>query len=259
MRMDASIAAVVTGGASGLGEATVRALIEAGVRTTIFDHNAAAGSNLARQVGGLFVEVDVLSEASVDEGFRLARAAHGPERILVNCAGGGNAIRTLRRDKRTGAIKCFPTEDFTSVLMLNTVGTFRCITRSAAAMAAIEALDGERGVIINVTSVAAREGQVGQAAYAASKAAVAGMTLPIARDLAAEAIRVNAIMPGCFATPAMLSAPAPVLESLRASVLFPQRLGQPAEFASLVLEIVRNPYLNGAVLPLDGGIRMGSR
>jgi NAD(P)-dependent dehydrogenase (short-subunit alcohol dehydrogenase family) len=259
MNIGSSIAAVVTGGASGLGEATVRTLAAAGVRVGIFDRNREAGARVADDVGGLYVEVDVLSDESVDTGFAKARAAHGQERILVNCAGSGNAIKTVRRDKATGEVKIFPSDDFAWVLMLNTVGTFRCITRAAAGMLSLDLVDGERGVIVNVASVAAQEGQIGQAAYAASKAAVIGMTLPIARDLSAESIRVNSIMPGLFATPAMLSAPDPVLQSLAGSVPFPKRLGQPAEFASLVLEIVRNGYLNGETIRLDGAIRMGIR
>jgi NAD(P)-dependent dehydrogenase (short-subunit alcohol dehydrogenase family) len=259
MNVGSSIAAVVTGGASGLGEATARALAEAGVRVCIFDRNRAAGAKIADEVGGLYAEVDVLSDESVDGGFAEARAAHGQERILVNCAGGGNAIKTVRRDKASGELRIFPSDEFAWVLMLNTVGTFRCITRAAAGMLSLDPVDGERGVIINVASVAAQDGQMGQAAYAASKAAVAGMTLPIARDLSTESIRVNTVMPGLFATPAMLSAPGPVLQSLAASVPFPKRLGLPAEIASLVLEIVRNGYLNGETVRLDGAIRMGIR
>lgn len=259
MNLDSSIAAVVTGGASGLGEATARALAAAGVHVGIFDRNREAGARIADEVGGLYVEVDVLSDESVDSGFVKVRAAHGQERIVVNCAGGGNAIKTVRRDKATGEVKIFPSDEFAWALMLNTVGTFRCIARAAAGMLSLDLIDGERGVIINVASVAAQDGQMGQAAYAASKAAVAGMTLPIARDLSTESIRINTIMPGLFATPAMLSAPDAVLHSLAASVPFPKRLGQPTEFASLALEIVRNRYLNGETIRLDGAIRMGIR
>ena len=253
-------AAVVTGGASGLGEATVRALAAQGVRVAIFDVNAERGNAVARDVGGVFCQVDVTSDASVDAGFAAARAAHGQERIVVNCAGTGNAFKTASRDRATGEAKHFPLDAFNRIIQINLVGTFRCIAKSAQGMLSLEPLeDHERGVVINTSSVAAQDGQMGQAAYSASKAAIAGMTLTIARDLMSEGIRVNTILPGIFSTPLMLAAPANVLESLAASVPFPKRLGHPAEFASLALEIVRNTYLNGQCIRLDGAIRMAPR
>ena len=253
-------AAVVTGGASGLGEATVRALAAQGARVAIFDVNAERGNAVARDVRGVFCHVDVTSDASVDAGFAAARAAHGQERIMVNCAGTGNAFKTASRDRATGEAKHFPLDAFDRIIQINLVGTFRCIAKSAQGMLSLEPLeDHERGVIINTSSVAAQDGQMGQAAYSASKAAIAGMTLTIARDLMSEGIRVNTILPGIFSTPLMLAAPANVLESLAASVPFPKRLGHPAEFASLALEIVRNTYLNGQCIRLDGAIRMAPR
>jgi NAD(P)-dependent dehydrogenase (short-subunit alcohol dehydrogenase family) len=259
MRLDASISAVVTGGASGLGAATAKALAATGVRVAIFDLNADLGEPLAAEIGGAFFRVDVLSDQSVDEGFAGARAAHGQERVLVNCAGGGNSAKTAGRDRTTGEIKTFPTDKFAWVLMLNTVGTFRCISQSAAGMMAVDPIEGERGVIVNTASAAAQDGQMGQAAYSASKAAVVGMTLPIARDLAGEAIRINTIMPGIFNTPLMMGASETVKAALEASIPFPKRLGAPPEYASLVLEIARNGYLNGETIRLDGAIRMGPR
>jgi NAD(P)-dependent dehydrogenase (short-subunit alcohol dehydrogenase family) len=259
MRIDDTVAAVVTGGASGLGEATVRALASAGVKVAIFDLNEPRGEALAAEVGGLFCRTDVLHDDSVDDAFAKARAAHGQEQILVNCAGNGNAIKTISRDRDKGGFKIFPSDQFAWVLMLNAVGTFRCITRAAQGMAGLEPVDGERGVIVNTASAAAQDGQIGQAAYSASKAAVVGMTLPIARDLSEFGIRINSIMPGIFSTPMMNSAPDPVLQGLAASVPFPKRLGIPAEFASLVMEMVRNGYLNGETVRLDGAIRMAPR
>ncbi len=260
MELDISISAVVTGGASGLGAASARALAALGVKVAIFDLNSDKGSVLAGEIGGVFCSVDVLSDDSVAAGFIRVREAHGQERILVNCAGSGNAIRTVSRDRKTGEIRRFLSDDFAWVLALNTVGTFRCITHSAAGMITLNPTDsGERGVIVNTASVAAEDGQIGQAAYSASKAAVVGMTLPIARDLAAEAIRVNTILPGIFDTPAMHAAPDALKASLGAAVPFPKRLGQPDEYASLMLEMVRNAYFNGATVRLDGAIRMSAK
>ncbi|AXQ30600.1 SDR family NAD(P)-dependent oxidoreductase [Solimonas sp. K1W22B-7] len=260
MKLDSSIAAVVTGGASGLGEATARALASQGVKVAIFDINESRGNQVAGEIGGVFCKVDVMSDPGVEAGFAQAREAHGQERILVNCAGSGYPHKTIARDKKTGEIKPFPSDAFAWVLMLNTVGSFRCITRAAAGMAAMEPLEnGERGVIISTASVAAEDGQIGQAAYTASKAAITGMTLPIARDLSSEGIRVNTILPGTFNTPLMLSTAEVVRAGLAASVPFPKRLGEPPEYASLVLEIARNGYLNGECIRLDGAIRMAPR
>jgi NAD(P)-dependent dehydrogenase (short-subunit alcohol dehydrogenase family) len=253
-------AAVVTGGASGLGEATARALAAAGVKVAIFDLNEERGVLVASETHGVFCGVDVTNDASVDHGFQKARSIHGQERILVNCAGTSNAIKTASRDRTTGEIKHFPIDKFERLIQINLIGTFRCIAKSAAGMLALEALDdGERGSIVNTASVAAEDGQMGQAAYSASKGAIVGMTLPIARDLMAEGIRINTILPGIFDTPLLNSAPENVRAALAASVPFPKRLGNAAEYASLVLEICRNSYFNGEDVRLDGAIRMAPR
>ena len=261
MHLDNSVAAVVTGGASGLGEATARALTERGVRVAIFDLSEGRGRAVADSIGGAFCKVDVTSEDSVAEGFARARAAHGQERVLVNCAGTGNAIKTAGRDRKTGEIRRFPMQDFEKIIQINLLGTFRCLSQSAQGMLTLspQGEDGERGVIVNTASVAAIDGQMGQAAYSASKAGVVGMTLPIARDLAAEGIRVNTILPGIFATPLMLGAQPQLLESLAAQVPFPKRLGHPAEFARVALTMIETTYLNGEHVRLDGSIRMGMR
>lgn len=260
MRLDAGIAAVVTGAASGLGAATARALAACGVRVALFDIDAPRGEALAAEIGGCFVHVDVTRQESVTRGFAAARAHHGQEHILVNCAGILAAARTVARDRGGGAPRQFPLELFERVLQVNLVGTFRCLGCAAAGMLdnAVDA-GGERGVIVNTASVAALEGQVGQAAYAASKGGVLGLTLPVARDLAAEGIRVNTILPGVFETPMMSTAPEAVREALAAAVPFPKRLGLPAEFAQLALELCRNSYLNGAAIRLDGALRMPAR
>ena len=259
MKIDATLAAVVTGGASGLGLATVKALRAAGAAVAIFDMNEDTGNQAAADTGAIFCKCDVLSDESVDAAFAKARAAQGQERALVCCAGGGNAIPTARRDKATGEIRIFPTDQFEWVLRLNTVGTFRCITRAAAGMMQLDPIDGERGVLVNTASAAATDGQMGQAAYSAAKAGIVGMTLTIARDLSREAIRVMTIQPGVFSTPAMTRAPPQMLQALSAMVPFPQRLGHAEEYASLALEIIRNGYLNGETIRLDGAIRMQPR
>ncbi|MET0338166.1 MAG: SDR family NAD(P)-dependent oxidoreductase, partial [Caulobacter sp.] len=228
MKLDNTIAAVVTGAASGLGEATARALAAKGVKVAIFDMNEAAGEAVAKDIGGVFCKVNVTSDADVDAGFEKARAAHGQERILVNCAGTGNAIKTASRDKGTGETKHFPLDAFDKIIQINLVGTFRCIAKSAKGMLDLEPLeDGERGAIVNTASVAGEDGQVGQAAYSASKGGVIGMTLPIARDLMNDGVRVNTILPGIFETPLLAGLPDNVKDALAASVPFPKRLGQP--------------------------------
>lgn len=252
-------AAVVTGGASGLGEATARALAAEGVKVALFDINRKRGEQVAAEIGGVFCEVDVTSDESVDAGFARARAAHGQERILINCAGTGNAFKTASRSKE-GQVKHFPLNEFERIVRLNLVGTFRCVAKSAAGMLTLDPMeDGERGAIVNTASVAAEDGQMGQAAYSASKGGVVGMTLPIARDLMSEGIRVNTILPGIFDTPLLASAPDNMRAALAASVPFPKRLGSPAEYASLALEFCRNSYFNGEDVRLDGGIRMAPR
>jgi NAD(P)-dependent dehydrogenase (short-subunit alcohol dehydrogenase family) len=260
MELSSEIAAVVTGGASGLGKATAAKLRAAGVKVAIFDRDEARGRATAVELGATYCRVDVTSDESVDAGFAAARAANGQERILVNCAGVGNAVKTASRSKETGEIKHFPLDAFNMVIQINLVGTFRCIAKSAAGMLTLEPLPGgERGAIVNTASVAAEDGQMGQAAYSASKGGVVGMTLPIARDLSGEGIRVNTILPGIFETPLMMGAAEKVKEALAASVPFPKRLGNPQEYASLALEMIRNPYFNGEDVRLDGAIRMGLR
>jgi NAD(P)-dependent dehydrogenase (short-subunit alcohol dehydrogenase family) len=260
MELNSNVAAVVTGGASGLGEATVRALAARGVKVAIFDMNEQKGEAVAKDVGGVFCKVNVTSEEDVDAGFAKARAAHGQERILVNCAGTGNAIKTASRDKQTGETRHFPLDSFNAIIQINLVGTFRCIAKSAKGMLDLEPLeDGERGAIVNTASVAAVDGQMGQAAYSASKGGVVGMTLPIARDLMGDGIRVNTILPGIFNTPLMNAAPENVKAALAASVPFPKRLGNAPEYASLALEMITNGYFNGEHVRLDGAIRMPPR
>ena len=256
----ADCAAVVTGGAGGLGAATARALAGEGVRVAIFDLSAASGETVASETGGVFCEVDVTSDESVAAGFAKARAFHGQERILVNCAGVGGASRTVSRSRQNGDVREFPLAVFERVLQVNTVGTFRCIVKAAAGMLSLAPLDGgERGVIINTASVAGVDGQIGQAAYSASKGGIIGMTLPIARDLMDEGVRVNTILPGIFDTPLMATAPDEVRAALAESVPFPKRFGAPVEYASLVLEMCRNSYFNGEHVRLDGAIRMPPR
>ena len=260
MILDGSVSAVVTGGASGLGEATARKLASLGVKVAIFDMNETRGEALAAELGGVFCKVNVTSDADVDAGFAKARAAIGQERILVNCAGIATAAKTAGFDKKTGEIKHFAIDQWEKTIQINLIGTFRCIAKSAAGMITAAPLEhGERGVIINTASVAAQDGQIGQSAYSASKAGVAGMTLPIARDLMNDGVRVNTILPGLFMTPMMAGMPQNVQDSLAASVPFPKRLGGPSEYASLVVEMCSNGYFNGESVRLDGAIRLAPR
>jgi NAD(P)-dependent dehydrogenase (short-subunit alcohol dehydrogenase family) len=259
MRLSSDIAAVVTGGASGLGRATVEKLRAEGVKCAIFDRDEDRGAAAADELGATFCKVDVTSDDSVEAGFAAARKANGQERILVNCAGIGSAMKTASRSKDTGDIKHFPLNIFELTIQINLIGTFRCVAKSAAGMLTLEPIDGERGAMVMTASVAAEDGQIGQAAYSASKGGVVGMTLPIARDLSGEGIRINTILPGIFETPLMLGAPEKVKEALAASVPFPKRLGNPQEYASLALEMIRNPYFNGEDVRIDGAIRMGLR
>lgn len=260
MKLDSSVSAVITGGASGLGAATARALAAKGVKVAIFDLQAEKGEAIAKELGGVFCEVNVTDDASVDAGFEKARAAIGQERILVNCAGTGNAIKTASRSKEDGSIKHFPLDAFNWIIQINLVGTFRCIAKSAAGMMTLPVTeDGDRGAIVNTASVAAEDGQMGQAAYSASKGGVVGMTLPIARDLASENIRVNTILPGIFDTPLLAGAPQNVRDALAATVLNPKRLGNPVEYAQLAMTMIECGYFNGEDVRLDGGIRMSPR
>jgi NAD(P)-dependent dehydrogenase (short-subunit alcohol dehydrogenase family) len=261
MKLDNSIAAIVTGGASGLGRASAEALASAGIKVAIFDVNEEGGEEVARSLGGLFCKVDILSEESVEAGFAKARAAHGQERIVVHCAVVSGVGKTVSFDKTTGWYKRNPT----AVIARSAEGIFtasyRIASIAALGMANADPLDedGERGCIVFTSSAASQDGQVGQVPYGGGKGAVNAMVLPMARDLMDLGIRVNAILPGIFATPPMLAvqdhSPA-IFAGLEASVPFPKRLGKPSEFGSLVLELARNTYFNGQCIRLDGAIRM---
>ena len=260
MKVDSNTAAVVTGGASGLGAATARALAAKGAKVAIFDLQEEKGKAIAEEIGGVFCEVNVTDDASVDAGFAKAREAHGQERILVNCAGTGNAIKTASRSKTDGSIKHFPLDAFNFIIQINLVGTFRCIAKSAAGMLTLEPqADGDRGAIVNTASVAAEDGQMGQAAYSASKAGVVGITLVVARDLSNEGIRCNTILPGIFDTPLLARAPENVKAALAASVPFPKRLGRPEEYAQVAHTMITCGYFNGEDVRIDGAIRMAPR
>ena len=253
-------AAVVTGGASGLGEATARELARRGAKVAVFDRDVQRGEQVANEIGGLFCEVDVTSDEKVKAAFEKARAAHGQERILVNCAGVANAAKTVARDKETKAAKLYPMQQFELAIQINLIGSFRCIANSALGMVDLEPMtDGEKGVIINTASVAAEDGQIGQAAYSASKGGVLAMTLPIARDLMNEGVRVNTILPGVFKTPMVAMMPPNVQDALGAQVPFPKRLGTAEEYAQLACFLIENVYMNAAAVRLDGGIRMAPR
>jgi NAD(P)-dependent dehydrogenase (short-subunit alcohol dehydrogenase family) len=259
MKVD-GMAAIVTGAASGLGEATARELARRGAKVALFDRDAERGEKVANEIGGIFCEVDVTSDEKIAAGFAKARSAHAQERILVNCAGVANAAKTVARDKETRAAKFYPMQQFELAIQINLIGTFRNIAHSAHGMVDLEPLeDGEKGVIINTDSVAAEDGQIGQAAYSASKGGVLAMTLPIARDLMNEGIRVNTILPGVFKTPMVAMMPANVQDALGAQVPFPKRLGKPEEYADLACFLIENSYMNAASVRLDGGIRMAPR
>lgn len=247
-------AAIVTGGASGLGAATARKLSEAGAKVTIFDMNKDLADKVAAEIGGVAVFANVSDDASLDAAFAAATAAHGPARILVNCAGIGPAAKTV------SSRGMHPLDKFEQVISVNLVGSFNCLRRAANEMAKLDPMEsGERGVCINTASVAAYDGQIGQAAYAASKGGIVGMTLPIARDLASLGIRVMTIAPGLFETPLLMGLPQEVQDALGASVPFPSRLGMPKEYASLAQQICENQMLNGEVIRLDGAIRMAPK
>lgn len=261
MRIDQTTAAIVTGGASGLGRASAIALAHAGAKVAIFDLNEEAGAPLAHEIGGLFFTVDVTDEDSVVAGLAGARQYHGQERICVHCAQTSRGrMKTVGRDRETGSFIRYPTEYYEYSIKGILVASYRVASLCALGMADLDPLeDGERGVITLTSSAAAQDAQVGQIGYGSGKAGVNGLVLPMARDLMDLGIRVNAIMPGIFATPPMLGAPPKVLEGLSASVPFPKRLGNPPEFASLVMELVRNSYFNGQSIRLDGAIRMPPR
>lgn len=247
-------AAVVTGGASGLGAATARRLAASGAKVAIFDLNAELGEKVAAEIGGIFAKVDVTDETSVNAGLDKAAKAHGDARILVNCA--GIAIG----EKTVGKGQPHALASFSKVVTINLIGTFNCIRLTAARMTGLEACaNGERGVIVNTASVAAFDGQIGQVAYAASKGGVAAMTLPIARDLSRDGIRVCTIAPGLFLTPMLEGLPEDVQKSLAVSVPFPPRLGRPDEYAQLAQQICENEMLNGETIRLDGALRMAPK
>ncbi len=252
MIVDASLSAVVTGGASGLGEAVVRALVERGAKVTAFDLDAGRGDKLALETGCDFLAVDVSDQASVATGLSAARIANGQERLMVNCAGIALAELTV------GKTGWHDPAIFAKTLAVNLTGTFNCATQSAAGMATLGPVGrhGERGVLVNTASIAAYEGQIGQIAYSASKAGVAGMTLPMARDLSRHAIRAVCIAPGLFATPMVSGFSEEVQEALKAPLVYPAEAGDPADFAALVIHICENPMLNGEVIRLDGAYRM---
>lgn len=261
MKIDSSIAAVVTGGASGLGEATARMLRQQGAKVAILDMQADRGRNVAGEIGAVFCEANVTDEASVDAALEKARSANGVERILVNCAGIGPAKRTVAKKRETGELVAHDLATFRRVVEVNLIGTFHMIAKSAAAMAGLEPAteDGGRGAIVCTASVAAQDGQIGQAAYAASKGGVLGLTLPVARDLASFGIRVMTIMPGLFYTPMFETVSEEFRKSLAASVPFPSRLGRADEYAALVRAILDNDMLNGESIRLDGALRMAPK
>ena len=247
-------AAIVTGAASGLGAATARALAAAGAKVAVLDVNEQAAVKVASTIGGLVAPCDVASSEEVTAALRSAASVHGPARILVNCAGIGPAKRIVGRDGPA------PLGEFERVIRVNLIGTYNCLRLAAASMLGLEPLaDGERGVIIMTASVAAFEGQIGQAAYSASKGGVAALTLPAAREFAQFGIRVNAIAPGIFHTPMLLALPQEAQQSLAASVPFPKLLGRPDQFAALARHIIENTYINGEVIRLDGALRLAPR
>lgn len=261
MKLESGMAAVVTGGASGLGRASAKALADQGLKVAIFDINDEDGEAHAKAIGGTFHRVDIMDEQSVEDGFAAAREANGQERVTVHCAMASRRGKTLGWDKENGRYKRLPTEDYAFGAEGILIASYRIASISALGMANSEPLneDGERGCITLTASVAAQDGQIGQVIYGSCKSGVNGLVLPMARDLMDIGIRVNSVMPGIFATPLMLGMkdrnPA-MWAQLNASVPFPKRLGHPEEFASLICEIARNSYINGHQFRLDGAIRM---
>ena len=256
MQIGASTPAVVTGGASGLGAAVARELHRRGAPVAILDLDTERGTALAEEIAGFFAQTDVTDNASVDAALEQARQAHGQERICINCAGIAPAARTVGRDGPHDM------DVFARAIAINLTGTFRVMSRSAAGMAAADPLpgpDGEKGVIVNTASIAAFDGQMGQAAYAASKGGVAALTLPTARDLAGSRIRVVTLAPGIFDTPMLAGLPESARDSLGKQVPHPARLGDPAEFANLACTVVENVYINGETIRIDGALRMAPR
>ena len=247
-------AAIVTGGASGLGAAVARTLAAAGAKVAVLDVNDAAAADVAVDINGIAIHCDVADAAAAAAAVKKAAADHGPARILINCAGIGPAKRIVGRDGP------MPLADYERVIRINLIGTFNMLRLAAAAMQGLSPFaDGERGVIVNAASVAAFEGQIGQAAYSSSKGGVAALTLPAAREFAQFGIRVVAIAPGIFGTPMLRALPQEAQDSLGASVPFPKRLGEPREYAALVMHCIHNAYLNGEVIRLDGALRLAPR
>ena len=261
MKLGSGVTAVVTGGASGLGEASARALAGAGVRVGILDMNGERGAAIASDLGGAFAACDVTDPASVAAALAALRSANGQERICVNCAGIVAGQKTASRDRETGQPKPHDAAIFSRVIAVNLIGTFNVASQSAAGMLSLDPAngDGGRGVIVMTASIAAEDGQLGQTAYAASKGGVNGMVLPMARDLARDGIRVAAIMPGLFHTPMFDSLTDEIRASLAANVPFPPRLGDPAEYGALVVHIAENDMLNGVSIRLDGALRLPPR
>jgi NAD(P)-dependent dehydrogenase (short-subunit alcohol dehydrogenase family) len=261
MKIDSGVSAIITGGASGLGEATARMLSAKGVKVGILDMQEERGKRVAKDIGGVFHQCDVTNEASVETALAAIRKINGQERLLANCAGIAPGKRMISKNRETGVLTAHDLAHFAKVVNVNLIGSFNVTAKSALGMASLAPVDadGQRGVIICTASVAAEDGQVGQAAYAASKAGVAGMTLPIARDLAQYGIRVCTILPGIFITPMFDGLDETFQKSLAASVPFPSRLGQPSEYAKLALAIIDNDMLNGETIRLDGAIRLAPR
>ena len=247
-------AAIVTGGGSGLGGATARMLAGAGAKVAIFDLNQQAAAEVAADIKGLAVPCDVADSASTEAAFAKATAAHGPARILINCAGIGTAKRIVGKEGP------MPLADYERIIRVNLIGTFNAMRLAAAAMSTLDPLaDGERGVIVSTASVAAFEGQIGQAAYASSKGGVVSLVMPAAREFAQFGVRVNAIAPGIFLTPMLMGLTPQAQESLAASLPFPKKLGDPAQFAALVRHLIENSYINGEVIRIDAALRMAPR
>jgi NAD(P)-dependent dehydrogenase (short-subunit alcohol dehydrogenase family) len=253
MKIDGA-AAIVTGGASGLGAGTAQRLAAAGAKVTIFDLNGELGQSMAEEIGGHFASVDVTDEAAVAAAIEEAEGLHGKARILVNCAGIGPPAKIINRDGTAIALA-----NFSKIITINLIGTFNVLSKFAARLHDADPIGEERGVIVNTASVAAFDGQIGQAAYAASKGGIVGLTLPVAREFARYGIRVMTIAPGIFWTPLLATLPQEAQESLGKQVPFPSRLGQPDEYAQLVESIVTNPMLNGETIRLDGAIRMAPK
>ena len=247
-------AAIVTGGASGLGAATARRLAKEGARVAVCDLNTKLAETVAKEIGGVAITCDVADSASAEAAIAAAAKAHGPARVLINCAGIGVAKRVVGREGPMALA------DFERVIKVNLIGSFNMLRLATAEMSKLEPLaNGERGVVVSTASVAAYDGQIGQSAYSASKGGIVSMTLPIARELAQFGIRVLAIAPGLFLTPLLAMLPQEAQDSLAASIPFPRRLGDPTEFASLVMQMIDNPYLNGEVVRLDASLRMAPK